>query len=40
MKYPTRCKIVDVTGKEFLPGIEMRTPEESIPHVGKEGSEQ
>jgi hypothetical protein len=36
-QYPTRCRIVDVTGQEVLPGVEGRTPDESKPHVGKEG---
>ncbi len=35
--YPTRCKIVDVTGQEVFPGIEGRTPDESKPHIDKEG---
>ena len=34
--YPTRCRIVDVAG-EKCHGIEIRTPEESRPHIGKEG---
>ena len=40
MKYPTRCKIVDVTGmiRDFGDiKIPLRTPEESKPHIGKEG---
>ncbi len=37
MKYPTRCRILDVTGEVFRPGIERRTPEVSKPHIGKEG---
>ncbi len=37
MKYPTRCRIVDVTGEEVLPGIIGNTPNVSKPHVGKEG---
>ena len=37
IKYPTRCKILDVTGVEVFPGILGRTPEESKPHIGKEG---
>ena len=36
-EYPTRCRIVDVTGQEVLPGIEGRTPDESKPHIGKLG---
>lgn len=35
--YPTRCKIVDVTGEEFIPGFARRTPDESKPHIDKEG---
>ena len=34
--YPTRCRIVDVTGEEWH-GIQIRTPDESRPHIGKEG---
>ena len=37
IKYPTRCEIIDVTGIEVLPGREGRTPDESKPHIGKEG---
>lgn len=37
IKYPTRCEIIDVTGHEVLPGIEGMTPEESKPHIGKQG---
>lgn len=37
MRYPVRCKIIDVTGFEILPGIECRTPDVSKPHIGKEG---
>jgi len=44
--YPTRCLIVDVDGMpapglptltERWPGLTLRTPEASRPHVGKEG---
>ena len=35
--YPTRCRIIDVTGVEVFPGIKGRTPDESKPHIGKEG---
>jgi hypothetical protein len=38
MKYPVRCKIIDVTGVEVLPGMEGRTPDVSKPHVGKKGT--
>ena len=37
MKYPVRCKIVDVTGIEVMPGMMGRTPDGSKPHVGKCG---
>lgn len=37
IKYPTRCKIIDVTGEEVFPGVEGNTPDVSKPHVGKEG---
>ena len=37
IQYPTRCEIVDVTGVEVFPGLEGRTPDESKPHLGKEG---
>jgi len=36
VEYPVRCRIVNATG-ELIPGIERRTPEESKPHIGKEG---
>ena len=35
--YPVRCRIVDVTGLEVLPGLKGRTPDESKPHVGRMG---
>ena len=37
IRYPTRCKIIDVTGMEVAPGLEGRTPEVSKPHLGKCG---
>jgi len=37
MKYPVRCKIVDVTGQKVFPDIMGRTPDESKPHIGKRG---
>ncbi len=37
MKYPTRCRILDVVGQIWR-GIPMRTPEESQPYIGKEGT--
>jgi len=37
IEYPTRCKIIDVTGGEVFPGILGRTPDDSKPHIGKEG---
>ena len=36
-EYPTRCRIVDATGQEVLPGVMGQTPDESKPHIGKEG---
>ena len=40
-EYPTRCRIIDVTGQEVLPGLIPglmgRTPDESKPHIGKVG---
>lgn len=36
MEYPVRCKIVDVTGQKKL-GFELKTPETSVPHIGKKG---
>ncbi len=37
LEYPTRCRIIDVTGEDLCPGIERRTPEASKKHIGKEG---
>ena len=37
IEYPTRCKIIDVTGIEVFPGLVGNTPEVSKPHVGKNG---
>ena len=37
IKYPTRCEILDVTGQEWRPGIEMKTPDCSKQHIGKQG---
>ena len=37
MKYPTRCKIIDVAGTSFMPGIVRKTPAISKPHIGKYG---
>lgn len=37
MKYPVRCRIVNPTGEPFVPGIVKNAPEESMPHIGKEG---
>jgi len=37
MKYPVRCRIIDVTNREVFPGIIGNTPEISKPHIGKEG---
>lgn len=36
-KYPVRCEITDVTGKEVLPGVQGRIPDESKTHIGKKG---
>ena len=37
--YPTRCRIIDVDGTEHKigPYFIARTPDESKPHIGKEG---
>jgi len=38
IKYPTRCKIIDVTGmKHPTLDADMLTPDESKPHIGKTG---
>ena len=37
IEYPTRCRIIDVTGFEVFPGIIGNTPDESKSHIGKEG---
>ena len=37
MKYPVRCRIVDPTGEPFTLGAVKNAPEESMPHIGKEG---
>ena len=40
IKYPVRCKIVDVTGvKKTMGGKEftLNTPDISKPHIGKQG---
>ena len=34
--YPTRCRIIDVTGQRMGP-YELNTPEISKAHIGKEG---
>jgi hypothetical protein len=36
IKYPTRCKIIDVTG-QTMGEHTLNTPETSHPHIGKEG---
>lgn len=39
IKYPTRCQIIDVSDAAFrLHGWKMRTPDESKPHIGKQGT--
>ena len=37
MKYPVRCRIMDVTGQEVFPGIIGNTPDISKSHIGKSG---
>lgn len=37
MRYPVRCRIIDVTGFELIPGLIANTPDVSKPHIGKEG---
>lgn len=37
MKYPVRCRIVDVTGG-IMGGYELKTPEKSKPHIDKLGT--
>lgn len=37
MDYPTKCRIVDVDGKEVFPGLIGKTPKESKPFVGQKG---
>ena len=37
IKYPTRCRIIDVTGQDVFPGQLGRTPDVSKPRVGREG---
>ena len=37
INYPTRCRIIDVDGEEFSPGIIRKTPDVSKPHIGKYG---
>jgi hypothetical protein len=40
IEYPTRCEIIDVTGKRHprVPYWNLKTPSESIPHIGKQGT--
>jgi len=37
--YPTRCRIIDAEGHKPFEGSSLMasTPEESVPHIGKEG---
>jgi hypothetical protein len=35
--YPVRCRIIEVAEGEERFGIPIRTPDESKPHIGKEG---
>jgi hypothetical protein len=40
IKYPTRCKIIDIAGEVIDPGYPeyiAATPDVSKPHIGKEG---
>ena len=38
MKYPTRCRIIDVDGTGYQVGPHLaKTPDISKPHIGKEG---
>jgi hypothetical protein len=37
-KNKQRCIIVDPEGQELLPGIVIKTPEVSKPHIGKTGT--
>ena len=37
VNYPTRCRIVNPGGFDYLPGLEAQAPEKSLPHIGKEG---
>lgn len=38
IKYPIRCRIIDVDGTGHKVGVFLtKTPDESKPHVGKEG---
>jgi hypothetical protein len=36
VEYPTRARIIDVTGMDFH-GLAIQTPPGSMPHVGEEG---
>jgi hypothetical protein len=36
IKYPVRCRILDVTGDTFL-GTPIKTPDISKPYIGEEG---
>ena len=39
MKYPVRCKIIDVDGQNIQVGPHIaRTPKASKPHIGKDGT--
>ena len=35
--YPTRCQIVNADGLPLGGGLVSRTPDESVPHIGKCG---
>lgn len=36
-KYPIRCRIIDPDGEEIIPGYSAIAPDDSKPHIGKEG---
>ena len=37
IKYPCRCKIIDISGELLAPGIVAATPDISKQHIGKLG---
>lgn len=38
ISYPIRCQIIDVTGKEVLPGLIGNTPDSSREFIGQAGT--